>query len=120
MQAYEVRLTPLSEISCEGVAPQGLAGKPFGQSEFVKSIAILPDIHESGINLKAAQQFQILLQSQQTISVRGHSVEYISNGQSETGSYAIVSKAGGSDHYVAMFPASQVIGIFAGQIVSAS
>jgi hypothetical protein len=61
-------------------------------------------------------RFTVLLRDNRTVSVSGHALKYIENTSSTTdpGSYGILSRADGDEVLVALFRASEVIGVFSG------
>jgi hypothetical protein len=112
---------PFLEFSDYGDIPADLDMHQLAQGEVVRESSVIEYCESGYVLTRRDELFQVILHDKRVFQVLGHSVEFIPSGvQSDSGSYAIVSKTGGTDHYVAMFPASQLIGIFAGQIVSAS
>jgi len=63
-------------------------------------------------------RFTVLLRDQRTVTVYGHALKYIQNASNQTdcSSYGILSRDSGCEVLVALFHASEVIGVFSGDI----
>lgn len=67
----------------------------------------------------AAKSFTVLLRDKRVLTVTGHALRYVQNASnpSDYGSYGIILRAAGEgDVLVALFPVSEVTGIFSGAI----
>jgi hypothetical protein len=62
--------------------------------------------------------FTVLLRDKRTVTVFGHALEYVPNASNPTdyGSYGILSRVGGAESLIALFPVREVIGVFSGNI----
>jgi hypothetical protein len=63
-------------------------------------------------------RFTVLLRDQRTVTVFGHTLQYVQNTANPTdhGSYGILSRADGTEVLVALFRVSEVIGVFSGDL----
>lgn len=63
-------------------------------------------------------RFTVLLRDQRTVTVYGHALKYIQNPLNPTdyGSYGILSRGSGGEFLAALFPVSEVIGVFNGEM----
>jgi len=64
-------------------------------------------------------RFTVLLRDKRTVTVLGHAVQFIPGMQSnsnDSGSYGILSRVSGTEVLVALFPVSEVIGVFSGEL----
>jgi hypothetical protein len=63
-------------------------------------------------------RFTVLLRDKRTVTVFGHALKYVQNASnpSDYGSYGILSRVGGAEVLVALFPVREVTGVFSGDI----
>jgi hypothetical protein len=64
-------------------------------------------------------RFTVLLRDKGSVTVFGHAVQYVPGMQSnpnDSGSYGILARAGGDEVFVALFPVTEVIGVFSGEL----
>jgi hypothetical protein len=64
-------------------------------------------------------RFTVLLRDQRAVTVVGHAVKFVPGMQSnptDSGSYGILSRVGDTEILVALFRASEVIGVFSGEV----
>jgi hypothetical protein len=61
-------------------------------------------------------QFQVLLRDNRIVTVRGHAIQYLPNPStaSDVASYGVLGRTAGKEVLIALFPASEVTGIFSG------
>lgn len=66
-----------------------------------------------------AGRFTVLLRDQRTVTVVGHAVKFVpgmESNSSDSGSYGVLSRVGDTEVLVALFRASEVIGVFNGEL----
>ncbi|HUY88826.1 MAG TPA: hypothetical protein VMV10_08845 [Pirellulales bacterium] len=106
-------LPPVSSCSEKGVAPSTC---------YVSFINTPRDQHFemrfSTISAGDRNRFTVLLRDKRTVTVFGHALKYVENAANTTdcGSYGILSRTGGGEVLVALFRASEVIGVFSGDM----
>ena len=64
-------------------------------------------------------RFTVLLRDKRTVTVFGHALKYVQGthlNPNDSGSYGILSQTGGVEVIVALFRASEVIGVFNGEL----
>ena len=63
-------------------------------------------------------RFTVLLRDKRTVTVFGHALKYVQNASNpaDYGSYGILSRAGGVEIFVGLFPVKEVTGVFSGDI----
>jgi hypothetical protein len=63
-------------------------------------------------------RFTVLLRDKRTVTVFGHALKYVQNASdpSDGGSYGILSRVGGAEVFVALFPVREVTGVFSGDV----
>jgi hypothetical protein len=64
-------------------------------------------------------RFTVLLRDRRTVTVFGHALQYLpgmTSNPNDSGSYGILSRVGGDEVLVALFRASEVTGVFRGDI----
>ena len=63
-------------------------------------------------------RFTVLLRDKRTVTVFGYALKYIENTKnpSDYGSYGILSRVGGTEVLVGLFPVGAVTGVFSGEI----
>lgn len=108
----------------EIVFPAQTGGSPVAPSSCFVTFANTPDAQHLEMRFSQtshhdASRFTVLLRDQRTVTVVGHAVKYVAGPLShpdETGSYAIVSRVGSEEVFVALFRVSEVIGVYSGEI----
>jgi hypothetical protein len=67
----------------------------------------------------SAKEFTVLLKDGRVVVVRGHGLkQFPASVPGESGSYAVVVRSAGEEVLVALFPSSDVVGIFHGELRS--
>lgn len=63
-------------------------------------------------------RFTVLLRDNRIVTVLGHALKYVQNASNNTdyGSYGILSRTDRGEVLVALFPVSEVIGVFSGDM----
>jgi hypothetical protein len=63
-------------------------------------------------------RFTVLLRDKRTVTVFGYALKYLHNASNQTdaGSYGIISRSSDDEVLVALFPVSEVIGVFSGEL----
>ena len=110
-------IATLVTFSGEFTDPDLPAPAGTGISEVVRPVQTLEFIEERSA-LEPEVSFTILLRNRQVVNVDGNHLEWlrVSESTTDAGSYAVISRVNGRDLTVALFPASEVTGIFRGQL----
>lgn len=88
--------------------PRGEVDRPRIVAEFV----------EAGSSAEELRQFKVLLRDKREVTVCGHSLEHVPGKESpeDPALYRVVIRSGDRDILVALFRASEVTGIFCGDL----
>lgn len=76
-------------------------------------MVMVGDFVESGRPTSVQREFKVLLHDRRIATVLGRDLKYIA---SESGTYAIMTRSGGEELTIALFPAKEVEGIFSGDL----
>jgi hypothetical protein len=79
------------------------------------------DVAEYSEQDQSSREFKILLREKSIVKVQGHALKHFANAgnPADPGSYAVLAHSPAGDVTVAIFPASEVSGIFHGEITLA-
>lgn len=93
-------------------APPGLVCQ---EGEAVPTRFVASFVDECGPD-GMAREFTVLLRDKSVITVHGHGLKYVQNpaNPADYGSYAVLASAAGREVTVALFPVSEVTGVFSG------
>jgi len=95
------------------------AGLPYGHYEIPGPVDVREYAEVSTI--ASGHDFHVLLRDNRVVKVRGAGLRYLPNpsNPADCGSYAILPLLGPKDVFVAVFRASEVTGIFTGELEAA-
>jgi hypothetical protein len=104
----------VGEFVAEGEVPPELVGT----SAEVCPTEIVASYESYDIREAQANEFSVLLRDNRVVTVQGHSLKYLQNpvNPADYGSYAILRTGESGEVVVALFPVSEVIGIFNGRM----
>lgn len=77
------------------------------------------EVRFSRVSTGDESRFTVLFRDDRTVTVVGHAVTFIPGMQSnanESGSYGILSRVGNAEVLIAIFPVSEVLGVFSGEL----
>ncbi len=96
-------------------AAQGATPIPFGEAEKVVPVGTYLDLWTPA---DAVLEFTVLLRDNREITVRGHAVKFVPGSSTSAGhgSYGVIVRGAAGEEFVALFQASDVIGIFNGNM----
>src|SRR4051794_13643107 len=89
-------------------------GKNAARGEIVLPSVIVDYVETTGV-AGSAREFTILLRDNRVVTVRGHALSFIAS-PSDCGSYGVLARSAGRDVLVALFRASEVTGLFSGEL----
>ena len=115
-----------NERTPDAVPPYGGEGELPGDDaaarvSFVNTPAVQRlDVQPASAVPGAASKFTVLLRDNRTVTVYGHTLRYVPHAAApaDAGSYGVVSRVDGAEVLVALFPLSEVRGVFRGDLAT--